>query len=65
MASLHQRSFANVGFGLLHGCWNAGQSRRKKRFIENGFVKLDNRQKKKKEAKKQYSESTVLSKITF
>ena len=29
---------AEVGFGLLHGCWNAGPSRRNRRFLENVFV---------------------------
>ena len=37
MASFHQRSFAEVGFGFLYGCWNAGPSRRNRRFLENNF----------------------------
>ena len=52
MAILHQRSFAEVEFGLLHGFWNAGPSRRNRKFMGNGFVKLDNRQNKKRKPKK-------------
>ena len=40
MASLYQRSFAEVGFGLWHGGWNDGPSRRNKRFIENHFRQI-------------------------
>ena len=52
MASLHERSFAEVGFGLLHECWNAEPSRRNRKFIETVFVKLDYRQNKKRKQKK-------------
>ena len=43
---------AEVGFGLLHGCSNAGPSRRNRRSIEKKIVKLDNRLNKKRKAKK-------------
>ena len=68
MESLNERSFAEVGFGLFHGCWNAGPSRRNKKesqvhrktFSSNWiFVKI------KKKARKYYSESTVLSKMNI
>ena len=41
MASLRQRSLAEVGLGLLHGSWNAGPSRRKRMPIENRFRQIN------------------------
>ena len=52
MARFHERSFAEVGFGLLHGGWNDGPSRRNRRLIEKGFVKLDIVKIKKRKPKK-------------
>ena len=65
MASLHQRSFAEVGSVFSLGFGMPGRAVGIEGSSKTVFVKLDNLQNKKRKPKKEYSESTVLSEITF